>query len=179
LQPVVEILSNADDEWILSTCSYGDDFSESIKRGNVHAVQFHPEKSGGTILAWQLHHSTSDLVHIRSPSGATQFMPLKNIYELDISFTYLFKAVVASMIPSRVYLKSSEEAEFKAVRSGREGRPIGASELEAGEVKEKEIETNRPVIASMEQVVDQNIPQRILRKQMLQLPLLREYFTGT
>ncbi|QCD78289.1 glutamine amidotransferase/ cyclase [Vigna unguiculata] len=34
-------------EWISSTCDYGDKFIASIRRGNVHAVQFHPEKNVG------------------------------------------------------------------------------------------------------------------------------------
>ncbi|KAI4375400.1 hypothetical protein MLD38_013274 [Melastoma candidum] len=33
-------------DWISSTCNYGEDFIASVRRGNVHAVQFHPEKSG-------------------------------------------------------------------------------------------------------------------------------------
>eukprot|EP00271_Cylindrocystis_brebissonii_P011662 TRINITY_DN29562_c0_g1_i1.p1 TRINITY_DN29562_c0_g1~~TRINITY_DN29562_c0_g1_i1.p1 ORF type:complete len:654 (+),score=111.77 TRINITY_DN29562_c0_g1_i1:136-2097(+) len=40
--------TNAD--WVLSTSSYGGDFISSIKRGNVEAVQFHPEKSGAVGL---------------------------------------------------------------------------------------------------------------------------------
>ncbi|OMO89892.1 Histidine biosynthesis, HisF [Corchorus olitorius] len=39
--------SDDNKEWVSSTCNYGEDFIASIKRGNVHAVQFHPEKSGG------------------------------------------------------------------------------------------------------------------------------------
>ncbi|KOM28777.1 hypothetical protein LR48_Vigan583s002800 [Vigna angularis] len=39
--------SDDNSEWISSTCDYGDKFIASIRRGNVHAVQFHPEKSGG------------------------------------------------------------------------------------------------------------------------------------
>lgn len=41
--------SQSDDnkEWVSSTCNYGEKFIASIRRGNVHAVQFHPEKSGG------------------------------------------------------------------------------------------------------------------------------------
>ncbi|KAI7750040.1 hypothetical protein M8C21_024014 [Ambrosia artemisiifolia] len=39
--------SEENEEWISSTCNYGIDFISSIRRGNVHAVQFHPEKSGG------------------------------------------------------------------------------------------------------------------------------------
>ncbi|CAL5202213.1 unnamed protein product [Lathyrus oleraceus] len=38
-------------EWISSTCDYGDKFIASIRRGNVHAVQFHPEKSGDVGLS--------------------------------------------------------------------------------------------------------------------------------
>ncbi|KMZ65248.1 Imidazole glycerol phosphate synthase subunit hisF [Zostera marina] len=38
--------SDANKDWISSTCNYGEDFIASISRGNVHAVQFHPEKSG-------------------------------------------------------------------------------------------------------------------------------------
>ncbi|XP_010536671.1 PREDICTED: imidazole glycerol phosphate synthase hisHF, chloroplastic [Tarenaya hassleriana] len=40
------IPSNDNKEWISSTCNYGETFISSIRRGNVHAVQFHPEKSG-------------------------------------------------------------------------------------------------------------------------------------
>lgn len=43
----VSYQSSANQEWVSSTCNYGDDFIASIERGNVHAVQFHPEKSGG------------------------------------------------------------------------------------------------------------------------------------
>ncbi|PIN11093.1 Glutamine amidotransferase/cyclase [Handroanthus impetiginosus] len=38
-------------EWVSSTCNYGDNFIASIRRGNVHAVQFHPEKSGDVGLS--------------------------------------------------------------------------------------------------------------------------------
>ncbi|KAJ8542887.1 hypothetical protein K7X08_005410 [Anisodus acutangulus] len=38
-------------DWISSTCKYGDNFIASIQRGNVHAVQFHPEKSGDVGLS--------------------------------------------------------------------------------------------------------------------------------
>ncbi|KAL4190421.1 hypothetical protein AMTRI_Chr07g24730 [Amborella trichopoda] len=43
--------SDANKEWISSTCTYGDDFIASIRKGNVHAVQFHPEKSGDVGLS--------------------------------------------------------------------------------------------------------------------------------
>ncbi|KAK9287869.1 hypothetical protein L1049_016311 [Liquidambar formosana] len=39
--------SSDNKEWISSTCNYGDNFIASVRRGNVHAVQFRPEKSGG------------------------------------------------------------------------------------------------------------------------------------
>ncbi|KAB2002575.1 hypothetical protein ERO13_D11G071500v2 [Gossypium hirsutum] len=43
--------SNDNKEWVSSTCNYSDDFIASIRRGNVHAVQFHPEKSGDVGLS--------------------------------------------------------------------------------------------------------------------------------
>ncbi|KAI3772077.1 hypothetical protein L6452_03251 [Arctium lappa] len=39
--------SEENEEWVSSTYNYGIDFISSIRRGNVHVVQFHPEKSGG------------------------------------------------------------------------------------------------------------------------------------
>jgi len=42
-----------DDSLVSATCDYGGPFAASISRGNLHAVQFHPEKSqrnGLTIL---------------------------------------------------------------------------------------------------------------------------------
>ncbi|KAK1292950.1 hypothetical protein QJS10_CPB17g02234 [Acorus calamus] len=43
--------SDANRDWISSTCNYGDNFIASVQRGNVHAVQFHPEKSGDVGLS--------------------------------------------------------------------------------------------------------------------------------
>ncbi|GMI80280.1 HIS HF [Hibiscus trionum] len=43
--------SDDNKEWVSSTCNYGDDFIASIRRGNVHGVQFHPEKSGDVGLS--------------------------------------------------------------------------------------------------------------------------------
>ncbi|XP_063935922.1 imidazole glycerol phosphate synthase hisHF, chloroplastic isoform X1 [Daucus carota subsp. sativus] len=43
--------SEENKDWISSTCHYGDNFIASIRRGNVHAVQFHPEKSGDVGLS--------------------------------------------------------------------------------------------------------------------------------
>ncbi|CAM6100851.1 unnamed protein product [Calypogeia fissa] len=38
--------SDANKEWVLATSDYGGEFIAAVKKGNVHAVQFHPEKSG-------------------------------------------------------------------------------------------------------------------------------------
>ncbi|ONK62056.1 uncharacterized protein A4U43_C08F36340 [Asparagus officinalis] len=43
--------SDANKDWISSTCNYGDTFISSINRGNINAVQFHPEKSGDVGLS--------------------------------------------------------------------------------------------------------------------------------
>uniref|UniRef100_A0A2P2LBN6 Imidazole glycerol phosphate synthase hisHFic n=1 Tax=Rhizophora mucronata TaxID=61149 RepID=A0A2P2LBN6_RHIMU len=43
--------SHENGDWISSTCDYGDNFIASIRRGNVYAVQFHPEKSGDVGLS--------------------------------------------------------------------------------------------------------------------------------
>lgn len=43
--------SDKNKDWISSTCNYGDNFIASVRRGNVHAVQFHPEKSGDVGLS--------------------------------------------------------------------------------------------------------------------------------
>ncbi|KAL8033534.1 hypothetical protein ABFX02_13G165600 [Erythranthe guttata] len=40
------IPSDDNKEWVSSVCNYGNEFIASVRRGNVHAVQFHPEKSG-------------------------------------------------------------------------------------------------------------------------------------
>ena len=38
------------EEWALSTTSYGRDFVSVVEKGNISATQFHPEKSGGAGL---------------------------------------------------------------------------------------------------------------------------------
>lgn len=43
--------SDDNKDWVSSTCNYGDNFIASVRRGNVHAVQFHPEKSGDAGLS--------------------------------------------------------------------------------------------------------------------------------
>ncbi|KAJ4848704.1 Imidazole glycerol phosphate synthase hisHF, chloroplastic [Turnera subulata] len=47
----IPLQSPENDEWVTSTCNYGGDFITSIGRGNVNAVQFHPEKSGDVGLS--------------------------------------------------------------------------------------------------------------------------------
>lgn len=44
------IPSDANKDWVSATCNYGGEFIAAIKKGNVHAVQFHPEKSGAVGL---------------------------------------------------------------------------------------------------------------------------------
>ncbi|KAJ6750890.1 hypothetical protein OIU85_001428 [Salix viminalis] len=43
--------SKENKDWISSTCNYGDEFIASVRKGKVHAVQFHPEKSGDVGLS--------------------------------------------------------------------------------------------------------------------------------
>ena len=35
---------------MLATSKYGGDFISAVRKGNIYAVQFHPEKSGGIDL---------------------------------------------------------------------------------------------------------------------------------
>ncbi len=44
-------LEDADQEWLLSTTNYGEEFVSGLQKGNVTAFQFHPEKSGEAGLA--------------------------------------------------------------------------------------------------------------------------------
>ena len=39
------------EEWVLTTTNYGEEFISSVQKGNVAACQFHPEKSGAAGLA--------------------------------------------------------------------------------------------------------------------------------
>jgi len=39
-------LEDVDQEWLLSTTNYGEEFISGVQKGNVTAFQFHPEKSG-------------------------------------------------------------------------------------------------------------------------------------
>ncbi|KAK1289897.1 hypothetical protein QJS10_CPB18g01982 [Acorus calamus] len=67
--------SDANREWISSTCNYGDNFIASVQRGNVHAVQFHPEKSGDvglSILRRYLDSSTPSTIKKPTKGKATK-----------------------------------------------------------------------------------------------------------
>jgi len=44
-------LATGNDDWTLTLTDYGYEFVSAVSRGNVHAFQFHPEKSGKTGLA--------------------------------------------------------------------------------------------------------------------------------
>ena len=44
-------LADENQEWLLSTTNYGEEFVSGVQKGNVTAFQFHPEKSGATGLA--------------------------------------------------------------------------------------------------------------------------------
>ena len=43
-------LEEQDQEWLLSTTDYGEEFVSGVQKGNVAAFQFHPEKSGAAGL---------------------------------------------------------------------------------------------------------------------------------
>lgn len=44
-------LRPSDPGWVIGTASYGVEFAAAVARGNVYAVQFHPEKSSSAGLA--------------------------------------------------------------------------------------------------------------------------------
>ncbi|KAG0452268.1 hypothetical protein HPP92_026047 [Vanilla planifolia] len=62
--------SDVNKDWVSSTCNYGDSFVASISKGNIHAVQFHPEKSGEVGL--------SLLRNFLDPSTAPKMKKLAN-----------------------------------------------------------------------------------------------------
>ncbi|KAK6149339.1 hypothetical protein DH2020_016864 [Rehmannia glutinosa] len=68
------IPSDDNKEWASSTCNYGDGFIASIRRGNVHAVQFHPEKSGevGLSVLRRFLHPTSEVTKVPVQGNASK-----------------------------------------------------------------------------------------------------------
>ncbi|KAL6176455.1 hypothetical protein ACLB2K_053088 [Fragaria x ananassa] len=67
--------SDENKEWVSSTCNYGDNFIASVRRGNVHAVQFHPEKSGGKISFALSHIGLSILRRFLYPNSPLEKKP--------------------------------------------------------------------------------------------------------
>ncbi|KAL6999260.1 Imidazole glycerol phosphate synthase hisHF, chloroplastic [Sarracenia purpurea var. burkii] len=61
--------SDDNKDWISSTCNYGDEFIASVRRGNVHAVQFHPEKSGDVGLSIMRRFLYPNSCTIKKPVG--------------------------------------------------------------------------------------------------------------
>ncbi|KAJ4768091.1 Imidazole glycerol phosphate synthase subunit HisF [Rhynchospora pubera] len=62
-------------DWISSLCYYGESFVSSVSRGNVNAVQFHPEKSGAvglSILQNFLRQSSSSSLKTLVPGKASK-----------------------------------------------------------------------------------------------------------
>jgi len=55
-------------EWILSTTDYGCEFISSVQHGNIHAFQFHPEKSGKAGLSLLANFLQSDKHAVAVPS---------------------------------------------------------------------------------------------------------------
>uniref|UniRef100_A0A453IGX7 Glutamine amidotransferase domain-containing protein n=2 Tax=Aegilops tauschii subsp. strangulata TaxID=200361 RepID=A0A453IGX7_AEGTS len=73
--------SDANRDWISSTCNYGESFISSISMGNIEAVQFHPEKSGATGL--------SIFEKFLSPNSSGAKVVIKSDFIVCTSF-YLF-----------------------------------------------------------------------------------------
>ncbi len=70
-------LETTDQEWLLTTSNYGEEFVSGVQKGNVAAFQFHPEKSGAaglTILANYLSSEKSKPIILSSdnPSNTKQ-----------------------------------------------------------------------------------------------------------
>jgi glutamine amidotransferase/cyclase len=62
-------LKDIDQEWLLSTTNYGEEFVSGVQKGNVTALQFHPEKSGAAglnLLGNYLQSGNSDTVTVSS-----------------------------------------------------------------------------------------------------------------
>ncbi|KAJ3695627.1 hypothetical protein LUZ60_001004 [Juncus effusus] len=67
--------SDENKDWVSSTCDYGGNFVSSVSRGNVNAVQFHPEKSGAvglSILQNFLKQSSSSSIKTLVPGKASK-----------------------------------------------------------------------------------------------------------
>ena len=59
--------SDANADWVLATGQYGDEFVSVVQKGNVHACQFHPEKSGA--VGQELLRNFLDLEQLQEPES--------------------------------------------------------------------------------------------------------------
>jgi imidazole glycerol phosphate synthase glutamine amidotransferase subunit len=60
-------LEDVDQEWLLTTTDYGEEFVSGVQKGNITAFQFHPEKSGAAglnILGNYLQSRDSDVITV-------------------------------------------------------------------------------------------------------------------
>ncbi len=84
--------ANAD--WVLATTDYGDRFISAVQRGNVAAVQFHPEKSGAAGLAILRNFLTAEDL---SASGASSSQVSSLLAARTPTPTKLAKRVIACL----------------------------------------------------------------------------------
>ncbi|KAL2921965.1 Imidazole glycerol phosphate synthase hisHF chloroplastic [Bienertia sinuspersici] len=77
--------STRNEEWVTATCNYRDKFIASVRRGNVFAVQFHPENSGDvglSILRRFLHPESS--ISTKPAEGKASGLAKRVIACLDV-----------------------------------------------------------------------------------------------
>jgi len=82
-------LAVGNDDWTLTLTDYGYEFVSAVSRGNVHAFQFHPEKSGKTGLAilnryLQTEQQTITVASQNSAQGMTTQIARRIIACLDV-----------------------------------------------------------------------------------------------
>jgi len=67
-------LEAEDNDWLLTTTNYGEEFVSSVQKGNVAACQFHPEKSGtaGLNILKNYLQGTRETVPVRSSKRKTK-----------------------------------------------------------------------------------------------------------
>ena len=78
-------LEDEDQDWLLSTTNYGEEFVSGVEKGNVTALQFHPEKSGvaGLSILERYLQGSNDCVTIPSQQQETR-MAKRVIACLDV-----------------------------------------------------------------------------------------------
>jgi glutamine amidotransferase/cyclase len=78
-------LQDEDQDWLLSTTNYGEEFVSGVEKGNVAALQFHPEKSGvaGLSILEKYLQGNSECVTIKSDPQKTR-MAKRVIACLDV-----------------------------------------------------------------------------------------------